>query len=74
MGTKQSDSITVKVVGERKTVERFIEIINAVFPLNVKSKLLENRSPNDGKFHIFIDLNPFATPTKVELGHVSARS
>jgi hypothetical protein len=53
-------------VGERKTMEEFVEIINTVFPLNVKSKLLENRNPNDGKFHIFIDLNPFAVPDKVE--------
>ncbi len=67
METTKNDTITVKVVGTRTAVEQFVKLTNLIFPLNVKSKLLENRSPVDGKVHIFIDLNPFAVPDKVEL-------
>ncbi len=48
--------IKVKVLGSKKGLERFIKVLDAVFPLNIKSAIMpSDRDP--GKFHVFIDLN-----------------
>lgn len=49
--------VQIKVSGEREPIEQFLSVINQIFPLNIKSKLLENK--NDRGFHCFIDLDPF---------------
>lgn len=49
--------VQIKVSGERESVTQFLFIIDRIFPLSIKSKLLENKT--EGGYHCFIDLDPF---------------
>ena len=68
MQRSRVESVNVKVQGDERAVKEFLNVIESVFYVFVKSKPLPN--DKDMGVHVFLDLNPYLkkgeTPTSAE--------
>ena len=54
---REDTTVRVKAVGSKKAVERFIEVLEEIFPLLVTGPVMPN--DRDQGTHLFLNVDPF---------------
>jgi len=57
MELKEAETLRIKVIGSKRSIEVFIKVLREVFPISVASPILKN--DRDPQWHAFLNINPF---------------